>query len=139
MLVYDITNENSFLAIKDYWSNEIKNNCSENVIIAIVANKNDEYLKQTVPTEDGKELAKKLNAIFINTSAKSGIGIENLFRTVAEKYLDPTKDISNTYINREEIKEKNKNISLEEIKKKISNDTKSSKDKKKKKNKCCSH
>ena len=117
ILVYDITNEQSFIAIKEYWSNEIKNNCSENVIIAIVANKNDEYLNQTVPTEDGKELAKKLNAIFINTSAKSGIGIDNLFRTVAEKYIDPTKDISNTYLNREETKEKNKKIILKKKKK----------------------
>ncbi len=117
MLVYDITNEDSFLAIKDYWSNEIKNNAPENIIIAIVANKSDEYIKQTVPTEDGKELAKKLNAIFINTSAKSGIGIDNLFRTVAEKYIDPTKDISNTYMNREETKEKNKKIILKKKKK----------------------
>ena len=117
MLVYDITNEDSFLAIKDYWSNEIKNNAPDNIIIAIVANKSDEYIKQTVPTEDGKELAKKLNAIFINTSAKSGIGIDNLFRTVAEKYIDPTKDISNTYMNREETKEKNKKIILKKKKK----------------------
>ena len=117
MLVYDITNENSFLAIKDYWSDEIKNNAPENIIIAIVANKSDEYVKEKVPTEEGKELAKKLNAIFINTSAKSGIGIENLFRTVAEKYIDPTKDISNTYMNREETKEKNKKITLKKKKK----------------------
>lgn len=117
MLVYDITNENSFLAIKDYWSDEIKNNAPENIIIAIVANKSDEYVKEKVPTEEGKELAKKLNAIFINTSAKSGIGIDNLFRTVAEKYIDPTKDISNTYMNREETKEKNKKITLKKKKK----------------------
>ena len=119
MLVYDITNENSFLAIKDYWSDEIKNNAPENIIIAIVANKSDEYVKEKVPTEEGKELAKKLNAIFINTSAKSGIGIDNLFRTVAEKYIDPTKDISNTYMNREETKEKNKKITLKKKKRQI--------------------
>ena len=137
ILVYDITNEDTFLAIKDYWSNEIKNNSPADIIIAIVANKSDEYAKQKVPTEDGKALAKELNAIFVNTSAKEGDGIDNLFRTVAEKYIDPTKDISNTYMKREEMKEKNKKISLEVIKNNNTNDIKDSKNKRKKKNKCC--
>ena len=130
LLVYDITNQNSFNGIKEYWSKEIKENTPENTIIAIVANKSDEYLEQKVPTEDGKELAKQLNAFFISTSAKSGNGIDELFRTVAEKYLFPEKDISQTYMNKDEIEEKKNNIILEKCKK--------SKNKgKKKKKKCC--
>ena len=55
LLVYDITNESSFNAIKKYWLKEITENSPENIIIAIVANKSDEYIEQKVPTEDGKE------------------------------------------------------------------------------------
>ena len=130
LLVYDITNESSFNAIKKYWLKEITENSPENIIIAVVANKSDEYIEQKVPTEDGKELAKQLNAIFTSTSAKSGDGIDELFRTVEEKYLYPEKDISQTYLNKDEIEEKKKKIILEKCK--------NSKNKeKKKKKKCC--
>ena len=38
---------------------------------------------------EGKELAKKLNAIFIETSAKNSIGIEEIFNEIVEKVLNP--------------------------------------------------
>ena len=114
ILVYDITNIISFEGIRDYWSKEIKDNCPENVTVAVVANKSDNYLEQKVPIEDGKELAEKLNAIFASTSAKLGNGIDDLFRTVTAKHLNLEKD--NTCSNEEEMKENNKKITIEKNK-----------------------
>lgn len=41
--------------------------------------------QQVVPIKSGIEYAKKLKAIFQQTSAKSNEGIDDLFRTIAEK------------------------------------------------------
>ena len=132
ILVYDITKKSSFNGIKDYWANEIKKNSPKDIILALCANKSDDYLKQQVSTQEGKDLAKKLNAIFMCTSAKEGTGIEELFKFIAAKFIDPTKNISESFMNKEEIIEHRKKIHLEKIKQnKIKEDEA-------KKNGCCS-
>ena len=122
VLVYDITTTISFKGLKDFWAKEIKNNSPEDIIIALVANKSDDYLNQKVPTQEGKDFAKELNAIFQSTSAKLGNGINELFTLIAEKYLDPTKNISESYMNREEILEQKKKIKIEEVRNKTNNE-----------------
>ena len=139
ILVYDIRSLHSFNEIKNYWANEIKSNSPKDIIIAICANKSDDYLEQEVPTQEGKNLAKELNAIFMCTSAKEGTGIEDLFNLIATKFIEPSKDISESFMNKEEIIEQRKKKFLEEkIKnKKIKAETE--KNKKNKKKGCCSN
>ena len=143
ILVYDITTITSFQAIKDYWANEIKKNSPEDIVIAVVANKSDEYLNQIVPTEEGKEIAKQLNAIFANTSAKIGDGIDVLFQSIAEKFLDPTKDISESFMNKEELKQKKNIVLMQEAKNATTEENnknanaKTNKKGKKEKKSCC--
>ena len=134
ILVYDITTKSSFKGIKEYWAKEIKENSPEDIILAIAANKSDNYGEQQVSFEEGKELARELNAIFQSTSAKLGNGIDNLFKLIGEKYIDPTKNISQTYMSKEEIVEYQKKIQLEEIKK---NNSESKSDTNNKKRGCC--
>jgi small GTP-binding protein len=136
ILVYDIRSLHSFNEIKNYWANEIKSNSPKDIIIAICANKSDEYLEQEVPTQEGKNLAKELNAIFMCTSAKEGTGIEDLFNLIATKFIEPSKDISESFMNKEEIIEQRKKKYLEEKTKirKIKAETE-----KKKKKGCCSN
>ena len=112
ILVYSITLRSTFDGIKNYWAKEIKNNSSKDIILALCANKSDCYLEQQVPTQEGKDLAKELNAIFMCTSAKDGSGIEELFKLIAEKYIDPTKNISESYMNKDEIIENKKKLYL---------------------------
>ena len=118
VLVYDSTSEISFKGIKEYWVKQIKEHGAKDVIIAIAANKCDDYFRQVVPIEEGQKLAKELNAIFKNTSAKLGLGIDELFQLIAEKFINPAKNISETYMNNEEIKEYKNRIKIEEVKKK---------------------
>ena len=92
IFVYDITTEYSFNALKEYWYNETVNNTEGNPIYALCANKYDLYEKQVVKNEDGMEFAKKINAIFQNTSAARDTGINNLFEKLGKKLLNPKID-----------------------------------------------
>jgi len=129
VLVYDITLKKSFEQIKEYWVKEIKENAPEDIIIAIAANKSDDYLNQEVTMDEGKELAKSLDALFICTSAKLGNGIDELFKLSGEKFLNPNKNIAESYMNKNELLEQMNKKKIEEIKKGNA--------KNKKKNKCC--
>ncbi len=53
------------------------------VIIMLVGNKTDLSDKRQVSTEDGERKAKELNVMFIETSAKAGYNVKQLFRRVA--------------------------------------------------------
>ena len=134
ILVYDVTLRSSFENIKTYWANEIKKHTPENIILALAANKSDDYLNQEVNIDEGKELAKALNAIFICTSARNGIGIDDLFKMIAEKFVDPNKNFAMSYMNKDEILEQQNKLKREEAKKRkqILN-----KNKIKNKKKCC--
>ena len=133
LLVYDITTQSSFNGLKDYWAKEIRESSPEDIIVAVVANKSDDYMEQQVDMQDGKNLAKELNAIFQTTSAKLGTGVNELFTLIAQKYIDPTKSISESFMSKEEIME-NKNKTQKE---KIKNKKIQKKKKKNKKRKCC--
>jgi small GTP-binding protein len=92
LFVYDITSLKSFNEIKSYWISQVQQNCEPNALLGVVANKNDLYNMQQVPKEEGIKLADEIGAIFQMTSAKSGIGINNLFENIGRKYLDPKFD-----------------------------------------------
>jgi Ras-related protein Rab-5C len=133
LLVYDITTQSSFNGLKDYWAKEIRESSPEDIIVAVVANKSDDYMEQQVDMQDGKNLAKELNAIFQTTSAKLGTGVNELFTLIAQKYIDPTKSISESFMSKEEIMENKNKMQMEKIKNKKIQAEKE----KNKKRKCC--
>ena len=92
IFVYDITSQTSFDGIKDYWYEQIKINCEEDAIFAVVANKNDLYDEQQVSDESGQSFADDINAIFQSTSAFSDKGIELLFENIGKKLMNPEYD-----------------------------------------------
>ena len=100
---------------------EIKANAPDDIILAIAANKSDDYINQEVNIQEAKDLAKSLNAIFVCTSAKLGNGIDDLFKMVAEKFIDPEKNIAESYMNKNEILEQQNKIKLEEVRRKQQN------------------
>ena len=58
ILVYDITDESSLDFIKSFWNEDIKKYDNKNIILAVVANKNDLDDKRDVPNEKEKNLQK---------------------------------------------------------------------------------
>ena len=86
IIVYDITSVDSFEKVEQ-WVNEMRGQVGEGIPILIVGNKTDlEHLRK-VEQQTGKDLANKLNADFIETSAKSGKNVEEAFDILIGKAL----------------------------------------------------
>ena len=58
-------------------------------MIAIVGNKSDCYEFEQVEDIEAKHLAKQLNGMFHKTSAKTGLGIEDLFKKIGRQCVNP--------------------------------------------------
>ena len=84
ILVYDVTNEDSFTAIKDRI--EIIKNNENKAIIALVAQKCD-LQDRVISEEKGKELADELEIEFFEVSAKNGYNIKELFNYLIQQCI----------------------------------------------------
>ena len=60
-----------------------------NIVIGLAANKSDLFDKEQVPEGDARNYASEIGAVFKLTSACSGTGIEELFKSIGCKFLDP--------------------------------------------------
>lgn len=83
ILVYSIDKRTSFENL-EVWLNEIKGRGSPDVKIFLVGNKNDLSENREVSNEEGQKFYEdhKLN-LFIETSAKSGENVQELFKKAA--------------------------------------------------------
>ncbi len=81
ILVYDVT-RNETLDSLENWFKEIKS-VSQTISMILVGNKIDLENDRVVSTEQGEELAKKLNLSYIETSAKTGENINDAFKMLA--------------------------------------------------------
>ncbi|XP_015235203.1 ras-related protein Rab-6A isoform X1 [Cyprinodon tularosa] len=93
VVVYDITNVNSFQQTTK-WIDDVRTERGSDVIIMLVGNKTDLADKRQVSIEEGERKAKELNVMFIETSAKAGYNVKQLFRRVAAALpgMDATQD-----------------------------------------------
>ena len=89
ILVLDITRKDTFEALKNYWYGELRDNAPKEVIIAIAANKCDLYEYEEVSHDEIESFAKSINALYEQTSAKTGEGIKDLFNSIGYKLLSP--------------------------------------------------
>ncbi|XP_042621262.1 ras-related protein Rab-6A-like isoform X2 [Cyprinus carpio] len=95
VVVYDITNVNSFQQTTK-WIDDVRTERGGDVIIMLVGNKTDLADKRQVSIEEGERKAKELNVMFIETSAKAGYNVKQLFRRVAAALpgMESTQDKS---------------------------------------------
>ena len=70
------------------WLEDLKSNCSSQIVIMLVGNKSDLQIKRTVPFEEGKALASKFDMLFMEASAKSGDGIDKVFYLPAKRIFE---------------------------------------------------
>lgn len=63
-------------------------------VFGIAANKSDLYETEEVDEQMGRAFAKEINAIFRLTSAKNSSGVEDLFRNIGNRYIDPNYEDS---------------------------------------------
>ncbi|KEY66622.1 hypothetical protein S7711_01917 [Stachybotrys chartarum IBT 7711] len=83
VVVYDISNAKSFQNTKK-WIDDVRAERGNDVIIVLVGNKTDLNEKREVTTQQGEDEAKKNNLMFVETSAKLGHNVKNLFKRIAQ-------------------------------------------------------
>ncbi|KAI0300608.1 ras family-domain-containing protein [Multifurca ochricompacta] len=87
ILVYDVTNRESFNAIS-WWFTERSKNALELAVKMIVGNKSDKSHMRQVPTAEGAAYAARMGCLFVESSAKTAVGVREMFRDVVERILD---------------------------------------------------
>jgi len=131
ILVYDITNKDTFDDIINYWVPEIKENTPKDIILALAGNKSDKYDKTEVSEEEGKSLAKEIKSIYMRTSAKLNSSIDELFNAIGNKFLNPNMEITSN-LTKEEMILKNEQMRRDKIRINKNNNNNN-----KNKKKCC--
>ena len=94
LLVYDITNKESFNNLNKFYKQVCDIN-GKDIIIGVVGNKNDLYEERTVEEEEGQKYAKDIKASFFETSAKDHETIESLFEGICEQLNNKDKKNNN--------------------------------------------
>jgi small GTP-binding protein len=84
ILVYDVTNINSFNNIKS-WVSQIRENTTDKIKITFVGNKIDNEDLRKISTEEGEKLAAEYDAKFFETSAKENIRVIEVFNYITEE------------------------------------------------------
>jgi len=86
--VYAVDSTQSLLKLPG-WIASIKKSVKKQIPIIIIGNKID--LERKVDSSEAEALAKKLNADYIETSAKTGENVAEMFERIAHKCLEVHK------------------------------------------------
>jgi len=84
IIMYDITSEETFKGVKS-WIRELREKGPKNIVIAIAGNKIDLEDEREVSVEDAKQYCDEIGAIFLETSALTAAGVNELFSDISEK------------------------------------------------------
>jgi small GTP-binding protein len=104
VLVFSLIDEPSLNDVRN-WAQEMQGQVDEMPVLFVVGNKCDLVEERKIEARAAEALAEELRATYCEVSAKSGVGIEELFLRVAEEALkklqggsdssaEPTIDIS---------------------------------------------
>ena len=95
ILVFDITNINTFNALQKLYEDIKQTIDVSKVLFFVVGNKNDLYENEEVTKEEAINYAKSINAEYMCVSALKPSGIEELFEAVGTKLLKKEKSEQN--------------------------------------------
>ena len=86
MLVYDVTEETSFIKIKDWMEQIITNIGGDEISIVLLGNKCD-VEERAITKERGQEMADSLKVFYYETSALNGMGINDAFEGLTKEIM----------------------------------------------------
>ena len=87
MVVYDVTDEKSYMNVSK-WMSEIKENAVQNVNKILIANKCDLEEKRKITRERGESLAVDLEIPYVEMSALASSNIDEAFTILARDILN---------------------------------------------------
>jgi small GTP-binding protein len=94
IVVYDITNADTFSRAK-VWVKELQRQAAPNIVIALAGNKADLAAKRQIEVNDAQAYADENGLIFMETSAKTAMNVNDIFMAIAKK-LPKNQDSSTT-------------------------------------------
>ncbi len=124
ILVYSIDSEQSFNNL-EMWINEVKNKGNPDISFILIGNKADLEDNRQVTKEMANELCEDNNIqIFLETSAKSGLNVKNMFYEAANILLEKHKKHRNRISSTESMKnfQLENNLSNQDTANDINND-----------------
>ena len=97
-VVYDISNYSTFESVQS-WIEDCKSQSSKSILLILIGNKNDLNDMRQVTYDEGANFAKSNNMIFLETSAKTGDNIKEIFnksvKKIDQNILDNKYDLEN--------------------------------------------
>lgn len=84
IVVYDVTNADTFTRAKN-WVKELFRQASPTIVIALAGNKADLSSKRVVDFEDASAYAEDNGLLFMETSAKTALNVNELMVAIAKK------------------------------------------------------
>uniref|UniRef100_A0A6B2LJ91 Ras-related protein Rab-21 n=1 Tax=Arcella intermedia TaxID=1963864 RepID=A0A6B2LJ91_9EUKA len=86
ILVYDITDSNSFTRVQN-WVKELKKMLGNEVVLVIVGNKLDLERNRVVSQKEAEQYAEEVGATHMSTSAKLNQGISEMFTELTKQIV----------------------------------------------------
>ncbi|TXT65663.1 MAG: Small GTP-binding domain protein [Promethearchaeota archaeon] len=89
LLVFDLTREQTYQETRK-WLTEIRQFAGENIPFILIGNKADllEDVGRVINQEEAKKFAENENSIYIETSAKTGIHVDEAFTELTRKIIN---------------------------------------------------
>jgi len=87
LLVYDITDNDSFVRVQN-WVKELRKMLGSDIVLAIAGNKVDLERNRVVPIEKAESYAESVGAKHYSTSAKLNKGVAELFLDMTRRMLE---------------------------------------------------
>ena len=87
IIVFDLSDKKSFISITE-WLKQIEKHAKENVFKFLVGNKSDLENERQITYEEAKQYAEEHDLPYIETSAKNGININELFDSSIKTFLN---------------------------------------------------
>jgi Ras-related protein Rab-1A len=93
IIVFDLSDKKSFISITE-WLKQIEKHAKENVFKFLVGNKSDLVEQRKVSYDEAKQYADEHELPYIETSAKEGININELFDSSIKSFLNNSNNFS---------------------------------------------
>jgi Ras-related protein Rab-18 len=95
ILVYDVTRKETFDSLQ-HWYDEITHHTAQGKIVKILVGNKIDLEKRQVSRQEGEAFAREHGMMFIECSAKSRVGIQQVFMETVNQILDMPIDEDHT-------------------------------------------